>query len=124
MHARRLSEYYNCDRVAESSLLYEGKHLGFYAVADHIDDGYAFARDIPLPQARGLDVFEGKSLPERVVFVYPEHTLVPRQQQQFVHQLITHYPIVHSVIIITTSAVILTDALTCEVLHRPPPSQP
>lgn len=118
MEARNLAEYLNCHN-AEGLMVYGGKHVGFYAVADHIDDGYTFARQLPLPQARGLDVFEGKPLPRRVMFVYPEHTLVPRQQQQFVHQLVTAYPNVHEVIIITTSAVILSDAVTCSVLHGP-----
>lgn len=96
--------------------MYHDKHLGFFAVADHIDDGYVLAKVFSAHQARGLDVFEHKPLPEFVLFVYPEHTLVPRQQQRFVHELITHYPTVQRVIIITTSAVIISDAVTCEVV--------
>jgi len=123
MTARPLKDYFNCARNPLSGVLYNGKEVGFFAVVDHIDDGYAFARDIPAPQFRGLDVFEKKPLPEFVVFVYPEHTLVPKQIQQFVHRLIEDYPNVKRIIIITTSAVILTDAITCERLVRPSPEQ-
>lgn len=120
MEPKQLEKYFNCDRVPGGFQAYQGKHMGFYAVADHVNDGYAFAKELPIEQACGLDVFEGKPLPKRVMFVYPEHTLVPRQQQQFVHQLIEQYPDVHSVIIITTSAVIISDAVTCEVLKSAP----
>jgi hypothetical protein len=119
MEPKRLSEYFNCAHVQGGLQAYAGKHMGFYAVADHIDDGYAFAKELPIEQVCGLDVFEGKPLPRRVMFVYPEHTLVPRQQQQFVKQLVSAYPNVREVIIITTSAVILSDAVTCEILHSP-----
>jgi hypothetical protein len=123
MPARPLKDYFNCAQNPLSEAMYNGKEVGFFAVIDHIDDGYAFARDIPAPQFRGLDVFERKPLPGFVVFVYPEHTLVPRQEQMFVHQLIEQYPGVKRIIIITTSAVILTDALTCERLVRSSPEQ-
>lgn len=117
MGVRNLKEYFNCDSDPLSVGIYQGKHVGFFAVVDHINDGYAFAETLPLQRARGLDVFEGKPLPASVLFVYPEHTLVPRQQQQFVHRLITRYPEVGQIIILTTSAVILSDAVTCEILR-------
>jgi hypothetical protein len=120
MPARSLKDYFNCDQDPLSEAMYDGKQVGFFAVVDHIDDGFAFARDIPASQHRGLDVFERKPLPEFVVFVYPEHSLTPRQQQTFVKQLIEGYPDVKRIIIITTSAVILTDAFACERLVRLP----
>lgn len=120
MDAEKLSQYFNCDRSELGRTAYNGKHMGFYAVADHIDHGYEFAKTLPIEQARGLDVFEGKPLPQRVMFVYPEHTLVPRQQQQFVHRLVANYPDVREVIIITTSPVIISDAVTCDVLDNQP----
>lgn len=116
--SRALEDYYNCDRNPLSSVLYRGKHVGFFAVVDHIDDGFIFARGIPAQQIRGLAVFEGKPLPARVVFVYPEHTLVPRQEQRFVNQLIEYHPEVTHTIIITTSALILTDAIESERILR------
>lgn len=119
MKPKKLGEYFNCAHVPGDLQAYKGKHMGFYAVADSINDGYAFANELPIEQARGLDVFEGKPLPQRVMFVYPEHTLVPRQQQLFIRQLVANYPDVHEVIVITTSAVIISDAVTCKVLHSP-----
>ena len=119
MPARPLKDYFNCGHDPLSEAMYNGKEVGFFAVVDHIEDGYAFARDIPAPQFKGLDVFEGKPLPEFVIFVYPEHSLVPKQEQQFVNRLIEGYPDVKRIIIITTSAVILTDAISCERLVRP-----
>ena len=100
-----LSDYFNCDKDPLSLVMYDGKHVGFFAVVDHIDDGVTFAADIPAQQCRGLDVFEGKPLPEFVVFLYPEHSLVPKQEQRFVHQLIERYPDVKRIIIITTASV-------------------
>jgi hypothetical protein len=38
--------------------------------------------DIPLPQFSALHVIEGNPLPELVVFVYPEHALVPRRSSR------------------------------------------
>ena len=121
MPARVLSDYFNCDKDPLSLAMYDGKHVGFFAVVDHIDDGITFAADIPARQCRGLDVFEGKPLPEFVVFLYPEHSLVPKQEQRFVHQLIEQYPDVKRIIIITTSSIILTDAVAYERLLRQPP---
>jgi hypothetical protein len=118
---RALKDYFNCDRNPLSLVMYDGKHVGFFAVVDHIDDGFAFARSIPAQQFRGLDVFEGKPLPEIVVFVYPENTLVPKQEQAFVKLLIERYPATTHIIVITTSALILTDAVECEQILRLPP---
>lgn len=123
MPARALKDFYNCDRNPLSQVMYGDRHVGFFAVVDHIDDGTAFADDIPAPQFSGLDVIEGKPLPARVVFVYPEHTLVPKQEHIFVKQLVERYPGVTHIIIITTSALILTDAVECEQILRLPPAQ-
>jgi hypothetical protein len=117
MEPKNLDKYFNCGQTPSGIQAYNGKHLGFFAVADHIDDGYEFAKELPIEQARGLDVFERKPLPQRVMFVYPEHTLVPWQQQQFIRQLIVTYPDVREVIVITTSSVIISDAVTCEVIR-------
>lgn len=119
MQPKHLSEYFNCAREPGGLQAYAGKQLGFYAVVDHINDGYEFAKELPIEQARGIDVFEHKPLPQRVMFVYPEHTLVPRQQQQFIRHLVENYPTVAEVIVITTSSTILSDAVTCTPLRSP-----
>src|SRR6266568_2269715 len=73
---------------------------------------------ITAPQCKGSDVFTREALPEFVVFTYPEHSLVVTQQQQFVDRLVKGFPMTKRVVIITTSALIMTDALNSRILRR------
>ena len=115
--ARNLNDYFNCDFDPLSRMMYDGKHVGFFAVVDSIEDGRDFASAIPGQQVEGRAVFRNIPLPKFCVFLYPEHTLVPKQQQQFIKELVEDHPEIEQCIIITTSAIILTDAVTVESLH-------
>ena len=116
--ARNLKDYFNCDPDPLSPIMYGGKHMGFFAVVDDIQDGRDFAAAIPGEQRAGIAVFTQDPLPKFTVFLYPEHTLVPKQQQQFIKYLVDRHPEIEQCIVITTSAVILTDAVTLETLNR------
>ncbi len=118
MPAMNLKDLFNCDEDPLSEIFYGGKHVGFFAVVDDLQNGYDLASTIPAPQCKGSDVFTREALPEFVVFTYPEHSLVVTQQQQFVDRLVKGFPMTKRVVIITTSALIMTDALNSRILRR------
>lgn len=121
--ARNLNEYFNCDPDPLSPMMYDGKHMGFFAVVDAIEDGRDFASAIPGQRIAGIAVFQQDLLPTFCVFLYPEHTLVPKQQQQFIKKLVEDHREIEQCIIITTSAVILTDAVYVETIRHVPHEQ-
>ena len=56
---KKLKDYFNCDRDPLSAAMYDGKHMGFFAVVDDIQDGRDFAAAIPGEQRPGMAVFAG-----------------------------------------------------------------
>ena len=114
---------------------YEGKDILFFAVKDWIDTGYMLAKALGfgisekysvlammgsgtpvVPCDIGYDIynfflFDFKLiLPDDLLLVYPEHKLVPNQQRHVVNEVIKNQG-AKRIVIITTSEVIISDAL-------------
>lgn len=106
-----------------------------YVIKDSKDDGYRLASTLsPKVQAvrslsGGLNLYGSQLIgndsiwlfndkehqyPETCLFVYPEHSLVPWQQQQFVNRLAKREEVKNG-IIITSSPMLVSDFYRCQV---------
>lgn len=114
---------------------FSDKDFLVYIIIEDIEHGYRLARTMSAPARAmydltgGLNLYGNKhvgqdagglfknddprSYPERCLFLYPEHDLVAKQQQAFVHE-VCERPEIKQVIIITTSPLIVGDFFACQ----------
>lgn len=96
------------------SAYYCGKRVQVYRANTSLDIGAMLVRKSHAVPFAGRALFPPATayhaLTDTALFVYPEHSLLPFEQMQFMYRLLTQHAEIQECMIITTSAYILTDA--------------